>query len=100
MMCLEGSEKQVTQFVNDIKTISWADIPAGHRKMTSRWKEYVDCNNNTELENARLFQGMTELKFDISGKFANHTSLNMLQAWMQEKGCGEAFNHLFEYDSA
>jgi hypothetical protein len=98
-MCLEGPEKQVVQFVNDIKTISWADIPASHRKMTSRWKQSVECNNNAELEQQRLFENMIEVKFDIHGAFANHNDLSMLQAWMQEKGCGEAFDHLFEHDN-
>lgn len=99
-MCLEGPEKSVIQFVNDIKTISWADIPASHRKMSSRWKQKLECNNNIELNEARLFQDMTEVKFDIHGPFANHNSLSGLQAWMQEKGCGDAFDHLFEKDSS
>lgn len=97
-MCLEGSEKKVIQFVNDIKTISWASIPPGHRKMTSRWKQLVDCQNETELNAQRIFQDMAEVKFDIHGRFANHNELSMLQAWMQEKGCGEAFEHLFDYE--
>jgi hypothetical protein len=99
-MCLEGPEKNVIQFINDIKTISWADIPAGHRKMSSRWKQHVDCSNTEELNQSRLFKDMTEVKFDIYGKFSNHNDLNKLKAWMQEKGCGAAFDHLFEYDNA
>ena len=99
-MCLEGPEKNVIQFVNDIKTISWADIPASHRKMSSRWKQHVACQDNNELKQARLFPDMIEIKFDIHGPFANHNSLSMLQAWMQEKQCGEAFDHLFEKDNA
>ncbi|KAG2195496.1 hypothetical protein INT47_012040 [Mucor saturninus] len=100
MMCLEGTEKKVVQFINDIKTISWASIPAGHRKMSSRWKQVVECDNMARLNEQRLFQDMAELKFDIHGPFGNRNSLSLLQAWMQEKGCGEAFDHLFEYDSA
>jgi hypothetical protein len=98
-MCLEGPEKNVMQFVNDIKTISWADIPASHRKMTSRWKQHVNCSNKVELESHRLFENMTEVKFDIHGQFSNHNDLSKLQSWMQEKGCGEAFDHLFEHDN-
>ncbi|KAL0137375.1 hypothetical protein V8B55DRAFT_1527813, partial [Mucor lusitanicus] len=98
-MCLEGPEKKVIQFVNDIKTISWASINPSHRKMTSRWKQTVDCSNDAQLNAERLFEGMTEIKFDIHGKFSNHNDLSKLQSWLKEKGCGEAFDHLFEYDS-
>ncbi|KAI7907780.1 uncharacterized protein BX663DRAFT_482057 [Cokeromyces recurvatus] len=97
-MCLEGTEEDVTTFVNDIKTISWADIPASHRKMTSRWKQSSECKSHAEIDSQRLFSSMTEVKFDIHGTFANHNDLNKLQSWLQEKGCGEAFKHLFEYD--
>lgn len=99
MMCLEGIEKNVVQFINDIKTISWASIPPSHRKMSSRWKQVVECSQMDGLNQARLFKDMTELKFDIHGPFGNRNSLSLLQAWMQEKGCGEAFDHLFEYDN-
>ncbi|KAI8970182.1 hypothetical protein BDF20DRAFT_838562 [Mycotypha africana] len=99
-LCLEGPDKKVSQFINDIKTISWANIPPSHKKMTSRWKETVeDCQNEEELDSHRIFPDMQEVKFDIHGQFANHNNLSMLQTWMKEKGCGEAFERLFEYDS-
>ncbi|KAI8974972.1 hypothetical protein BDB01DRAFT_728440 [Pilobolus umbonatus] len=77
------------------KTVSWADIPAAHRKMTSRWKESYTCSSPLELNTKRVFHTMTELKFDIHGAFSNHNNLNMLQQWLEEKGCEEAFHHLF-----
>ncbi|CEP11932.1 hypothetical protein [Parasitella parasitica] len=98
-MCLEGPEKNVIQFVNDIKTISWASISPSCRKMSSRWKQHVDCANYDELSSHRIFTDMVEVKFDIHGQFANHNDLSKLQSWLQEKGCGEAFDHLFEYDN-
>jgi hypothetical protein len=97
-MCLEGKEKDVIQFINDIKTVSWADIPASHRKMSSRWKQQETCADMDQLNQHRLFQDMKEVTFDIHGQFANHNNLNMLQSWMAEKGCGDAFEHLFEYE--
>ncbi|KAI8890194.1 hypothetical protein K501DRAFT_281885 [Backusella circina FSU 941] len=98
-MCLEGKEKDVVRFINDIKTVSWADIPASHRKMTSRWKQQMTCADIEQLDQHRLFEDMKEVTFDIHGQFANHNNLSMLQAWMTEKGCGEAFEHLFEYET-
>ncbi|KAG1471113.1 hypothetical protein G6F56_002306 [Rhizopus delemar] len=95
-MCLEGSKEKVAQFIHDIKTISWSDIPSSHKKMTSQWKEAFVCNNSNEFESHRLFKEMTEIKFDIHGAFSNHNDLGKLQLWMEEKGCGEAFEHLFE----
>ncbi|ORE22573.1 hypothetical protein BCV71DRAFT_171521 [Rhizopus microsporus] len=78
------------------KTVSWSDIPSSHKKMTSQWKEQAQCLTREELDRCRLFKDMTEVKFDIHGAFSNHNNLGMLQAWMEEKGCGKAFNYLFE----
>ncbi|EIE90926.1 hypothetical protein RO3G_15637 [Rhizopus delemar RA 99-880] len=78
------------------KTISWSDIPPSHKKMTSQWKEHVECDSKAQFESNRLFKDMTEIKFDIHGKFANHNDLNKLQTWMEKKGCGKAFDYLFE----
>ncbi|KAI8370905.1 hypothetical protein BD560DRAFT_396298 [Blakeslea trispora] len=97
-MCLEGTEQKIAQFINDIKTISWADIPAGHKKMTSRWKQVIECQNKAEFDRQRIFSDMQEVKFEIHGAFANHNNLSMLQTWLNEKGCKEAFSHLFEYE--
>ncbi|KAI8373991.1 hypothetical protein EDC96DRAFT_605634 [Choanephora cucurbitarum] len=97
-MCLEGTEQKIAQFINDIKTISWADIPAGHKKMTSRWKQVVECQDKAGFESQRIFKDMQEVKFEIHGAFANHNNLSMLQTWLNERGCGEAFSHLFEYE--
>ncbi|KAG0170021.1 hypothetical protein DFQ28_011168 [Apophysomyces sp. BC1034] len=97
-MCLEGLEKNVSQFINDIKTVSWADLPASHRKMTSRWQERHKCDSKDEIDSLRRFDNMTEVTFELHGNFGNHNSLSMLQAWMKERGCGEAFGHLFEYE--
>ncbi|RCH85019.1 hypothetical protein CU097_007311 [Rhizopus azygosporus] len=95
-MCLEGPKEKVNQFIHDIKTVSWSDIPSSHKKMTSQWKEQAQCLTREEVDKCRLFKDMTEVKFDIHGAFSNHNNLGMLQAWMEEKGCGKAFNYLFE----
>ncbi|KAI8141999.1 hypothetical protein BJV82DRAFT_616721 [Fennellomyces sp. T-0311] len=97
-MCLEGTAKDVSRFINDIKTVSWSDIPASHRKMSSKWQEKSDCDSKAALQALRRFPDMTERTFDIHGAFANHNDLNKLQEWMKENGCGEAFDHLFDYD--
>ncbi|KAI8394046.1 uncharacterized protein BYT42DRAFT_553136 [Radiomyces spectabilis] len=97
-LCLEGTEKNVVTFINDIKTKSWADIPASHRKMTLRWREEQECVGKEEMDRLRRFPDMKEVMFDIHGNFGNHNSLSMLQDWLNERGCGEAFTHLFEYN--
>ncbi|KAG2226896.1 hypothetical protein INT45_010175 [Circinella minor] len=97
-MCLEGKEKDVARFINDIKTVSWSDIPASHRKMTSKWQEKTECESLAELQTLRRFSDMKEYTFDIHGQFSNHNDLNKLQDWMKENGCAEAFDHLFDYD--
>ncbi|KAI9322738.1 hypothetical protein BX666DRAFT_1842458, partial [Dichotomocladium elegans] len=89
-------EKNVATFINDIKTKSWADIPASHRKMTSKWQERMDCQSLEDMNQLRKFQGMIEVTFDLHGAFGNHNDLNQLQQWLKEKGCEEAFDHLFD----
>lgn len=91
-------EKNVARFINDIKTISWSDIPASHRKMTSKWQERYECTSTEAMQQLRHFTDMKEVTFDLHGAFGNHNDLNMLQQWMHEQGCGAAFNHLFNQD--
>ncbi|KAI9282293.1 hypothetical protein BY458DRAFT_497763 [Sporodiniella umbellata] len=95
-MCLEGSKEKVAEFIHDIKTVSWSDLPSSHKKMTSQWKEAFVCKDLEDFESRRLFKNMIEVKFDIHGTFSNHNDLGKLQDWMVNKGCGEAFEHLFQ----
>ncbi|ORY99865.1 hypothetical protein BCR43DRAFT_484418 [Syncephalastrum racemosum] len=92
-LCLEGSEKDVARFINDIKTVSWADIPASHRKMTTKWQERA---LGSSLDEHRKFPDMIEVTFDLHGAFGNHNDLDMLKRWMADKNCGDAFEHLFD----
>ncbi|KAI8099566.1 uncharacterized protein BX664DRAFT_382090 [Halteromyces radiatus] len=99
MLCLEGTEKSVASFINDIKTISWADIPAGHKKISTKYQERFECDNmDTFNQTIRKFKNMQELKFDTSGKFRNHSDLVMLKKWMTEHNVDYAFGHLFDYN--
>lgn len=42
---------------------------------------------------------MTEITFDLHGAFGNHNDLGMLQQWLKDKDCPDAFDHLFDHDS-
>ncbi|KAI8343209.1 hypothetical protein BC941DRAFT_498296 [Chlamydoabsidia padenii] len=98
-LCLEGSEKSVISFINDIKTISWADIPAGHKKISTKYQERFICDSMAIFDqDHRKFTIMQELKFDTSGKFRNHNDLDMLKKWMVEHKVEDAFGHLFDYE--
>ncbi|ORX56807.1 hypothetical protein DM01DRAFT_1334366 [Hesseltinella vesiculosa] len=96
-LCLEGTEKNVASFINDIKTISWANIPAGHKKISTKWQQRFTCESLAELDSHRLFSNMQELIFEASGKFKNHNDLAMLKKWMIERHVGDAFTYLFDY---
>ncbi|CAO3581776.1 unnamed protein product [Absidia cylindrospora] len=98
-LCLEGSEKSVASFINDIKTISWADIPAGHKKISTKYQERFICDSMDVFDQEhRKFNTMQELKFDTSGKFRNHNDLDMLKKWMAEYQADDAFGYLFDYE--
>ncbi|KAI7875174.1 hypothetical protein K492DRAFT_211097 [Lichtheimia hyalospora FSU 10163] len=98
-LCMEGIDKNVQRFINDIKTVSWSDIPASHRKMSTKWQERHHCDSMQDLNRHRKFPDMTEVTFDLHGAFGNHNDLGMLQQWLKEKDCPDAFDHLFDHDS-
>ncbi|KAI8069366.1 hypothetical protein BC940DRAFT_237054 [Gongronella butleri] len=79
-------------------TVSWSDIPAGHKKISTRWQQRFTVASMAELDEHRIFHDMQELIFEASGKFKNHNDLAMLKKWMNEHNVGEAFTYLFDYE--
>ncbi|CAO3613440.1 unnamed protein product [Cunninghamella echinulata] len=98
MLCLESTSENVAKFINDIKTISWADIPSGHKKISTKYQERIECETMEELDQHRKFRDMEELKFETSGKFRNHNDLDALKKYMTEHQVGDAFSYLFDYE--
>lgn len=65
-----------------IKTESWSDIPAYHKKVTERLRE-------TGV--ARVFSDMTEITdlLEKRGERANRGDMKLLEAWLGERGFGD-----------
>lgn len=68
-----------------IKTESWGDIPAHHKKVSERYREKIE---------ERVFADMTEttdLVGERRGQRANRGDMKAVEEWLVERGLGEAF---------
>ncbi|KAK2595345.1 hypothetical protein QQS21_006945 [Conoideocrella luteorostrata] len=85
ILCLEGASSRVDAYMKFIKTESWSDIPAYHKKVSERYRENVAM---------RAFEDMQEITNTLGerrGERANRSDMKLLEAWLVERGLGEAF---------
>ncbi|KAJ4256204.1 hypothetical protein NW762_009282 [Fusarium torreyae] len=89
ILCLEGGSTAVDDFMKFIKTESWGDIPAHHKKVSERYREEA-----TDLK--RAFSDMQEITDMIEkrGARGNRGDMKALEAWLVECGLGEAFSKI------
>ncbi|KAG8672213.1 hypothetical protein FPOAC2_05582 [Fusarium poae] len=89
VLCLEGGSTAVDDFMKFIKTESWGDIPAHHKKVSERYREEA-----TDLK--RAFNDMQEITDMIEkrGARGNRGDMKALEAWLVECGLGEAFGKI------
>ncbi|KAF5244638.1 hypothetical protein FAUST_2154 [Fusarium austroamericanum] len=89
VLCLEGGSVAVDDFMKFIKTESWGDIPAHHKKVSERYREEA-----TDLK--RAFEDMQEITDMIEkrGARGNRGDMKALEAWLVECGLGEAFSKI------
>lgn len=89
ILCLEGgSAKAVDDYMRFIKTESWGDIPAHHKKVSERYRETLG-----EGGAARAFADMQEITDTLGerrGERANRNDMRALEAWLTERGLGDA----------
>ncbi|KAM3446245.1 hypothetical protein MY3296_009844 [Beauveria thailandica] len=85
ILCVEGGSQAVDDYMRYIKTESWGDIPAHHKKVSERYRQ-------TGLA-ARAFAGMCEITGELErrGERANRNDMRALEAWLGERGLGDAF---------
>ncbi|KAF5701872.1 RWD domain-containing protein [Fusarium mundagurra] len=89
ILCLEGGSVAIDDFMKFIKTESWGDIPAHHKKVSERYREEA-----TDLKRAFLdMQEITDI-IEKRGARGNRGDMKALEAWLVECGLGEAFGKI------
>jgi hypothetical protein len=86
LLCLEGSASSIDAYMNEIKTVSWGDIPSYQKKVSERYRE-VDLVE-------RAFEDMTEITDLVGerhGQRQNRGDMAAIEAWLEGKGLGEMF---------
>lgn len=85
ILCLEGGSQAIDDYMKFIKTESWGDIPAHHKKVSERFRQ-------PGIE-SRAFTDMQEITGELErrGERANRNDMRALEAWLSERGLQEAF---------
>ncbi|KAK2043568.1 hypothetical protein LZ31DRAFT_631917 [Colletotrichum somersetense] len=87
LLCLEGGERAIDGYMSFIRTESWGDIPAHHKKVSERLRERGVA--------ARAFPDMREVTDSVGGERrgqrANRGDMKAVEAWLTERGLGDAF---------
>jgi hypothetical protein len=89
LLCVEGGSQDIDDYMKFIKTESWGDIPAHHKKVSERYRE-------TEIVE-RVFLDMTEITDLVGerrGQRANRGDMKAVEEWLVERGLGEAFGRV------
>ncbi|EEU46713.1 uncharacterized protein NECHADRAFT_35849 [Fusarium vanettenii 77-13-4] len=87
ILCLEGGSQAIDDFMKFIKTESWGDIPAHHKKVSERYRE-----DGPDVKRAFVdMQEITDTVGEKRGERANRSDMRAIEAWLNEKGVGEAF---------
>lgn len=89
ILCLEGGSKAIDDYMRFIKTDSWGDIPAHHKKVSERHRETGGIN--------RVFDGMQEitgLLGERRGERANRNDMRAVETWLDERNLGDAFTKI------
>ncbi|KAI4713585.1 hypothetical protein J4E89_001032 [Alternaria sp. Ai002NY15] len=85
LLCVEGGSQNIDDYMKYIKTESWGDIPAHHKKVSERHREQCE---------KRVFPDMTEITDTVGerrGQRANRGDMKAIEEWLVERGLGDAF---------
>ncbi len=85
LLCVEGQSQKIDDYMKFIKTESWGDIPAHHKKVSERYRSSCD---------QRVFPDMTEITDmvgDRQGQRANRGDMKAIEDWLKERDLGDAF---------
>lgn len=83
LLCVEGGSHSIDEYMRFIKTESWGDIPAHHKKVSERYRESAE----------RVFSDMTEITDTVGerrGQRQNRGDMKAMEEWLDERGLKEA----------
>ncbi|KAF1928307.1 uncharacterized protein M421DRAFT_63284 [Didymella exigua CBS 183.55] len=83
LLCVEGGSQSIDEYMRFIKTESWGDIPAHHKKVSERYRETAE----------RVFRDMTEITDIVGerrGQRQNRGDMKAVEEWLDERGLKEA----------
>lgn len=83
LLCVEGGSHSIDDYMRFIKTESWGDIPAHHKKVSERYRETTE----------RVFSDMTEITDTVGerrGQRQNRGDMKAVEDWLDERGLKEA----------
>ncbi|KAL9947058.1 hypothetical protein ACHAQF_001004 [Verticillium nonalfalfae] len=86
LLCVEGPSQYIDDYMKFIKTESWGDIPAHHKKVSERHRE--------KGLTTRVFADMQEITDTVGqrrGQRANRGDMKAIEEWLVERGLGDAF---------
>jgi hypothetical protein len=86
LLCVEGTSKNIDDYMRFIRTESWSDIPTHQKKVSERYRE---CG-----EIQRVFDDITEITDAVGGRKgqrANRGDMKSLEEWLVKRGLGDAF---------
>lgn len=89
LLCLEGTSKNIDDYMKFIKSVSWGDIPSYQKKISERYREPGAAEKGVE----RVFANMKEITDTDSmhGQRGNRTDMQGLENWLKGLGLGGAF---------
>jgi hypothetical protein len=88
ILCLEGASQSIDDYMKFIKTESWGDIPAHHKKVSERYRE---------MGVERGFERMREVTDEVGerrGERANRTDMKALEGWLAARGFGDVMRKI------
>jgi hypothetical protein len=86
LLCLEGDSQQIDEYMRFIKTESWGDIPAHHKKVSERYRE-ADIGSR----NFKDMQEITDMVGERRGHRGNRGDMKVIEQWLVDRGVGDAF---------
>ncbi|KAH7413644.1 hypothetical protein DE146DRAFT_749848 [Phaeosphaeria sp. MPI-PUGE-AT-0046c] len=88
LLCVEGASQEIDDYMRFIKTESWGDIPAHHKKVSERYRE---------PDVQRVFKDMEEITDSVGerrGVRANRGDMRAVEEWLADRGLGEALGRV------